>query len=154
MRLWPSHCHDRIGYHIEDRYKFRFVYYDLYAQESQVVNSVLFNKKAQDWALVGVALVLYDSPRLVGFADTSAMWCVRSIAIPIMCLGIAAAESEGERWEERLIAALGLAVVILPWPLGLDWGSSTTRVLWLLGTLTFVIAVWAQWLDPINSPDK
>jgi len=108
--------------------------------------SVFFSKKAQDWGLLGIALVLFASPWLIGYVGTLAAWLAWFGAVFIGYLGVAASFSQGEHWEEWLAAALGLGLIFAPWLLGFEGRQSVSSAFWLLGTLTVAVSSWAEWL--------
>jgi len=119
--------------------------------------SVLFSTKAQDWALVGVALVLFVSPWLLHFVGSLSSWCAWFIAIFIAYFGIAASFSQGEHWEEWLTAMLGLILLFLPGLLAITPESNIARSFWLFGALTTLLSIWAHWLrhrpHPTDKPN-
>jgi hypothetical protein len=114
--------------------------------EDPVRVSVFFEKKVQDWALGGLALVLFFSPWLIGFATSFAAWCAWFASVFLAYLGVAASLSQGEHWEEWATAMLGVGLIFAPWLLGFGAGANADRTFWLVGALTVVISIWADWL--------
>lgn len=99
----------------------------------------------QDWANLVLAICLFVSPWVLGFADTAAAaWNAWAFGVVIAALAIAALSQLAE-WEEWVVAVLGVWVAIAPWVLGF---TAVTSAVWshvILGILIAVIAAWSGW---------
>lgn len=109
--------------------------------------SIIFNRKAQDWALVGLAVALFLSPWFFGFAARSSAWIAWFSSLFIAYLGFAATFSRGEDWEEWLCAALGAGLLFGPETVGQPFGIAATTTFWGIGAMTMAISLWAVWLN-------
>jgi hypothetical protein len=107
--------------------------------------NALERKKGQDWANLVLAVLLFISPWVVGFATAAAAsWNAWIVGIAIAALAIAALTAFAV-WEEWINLVLGLWLIISPWALSF---STTVGAMWthvVLGIIAVVISAWALW---------
>ncbi|HET6160185.1 MAG TPA: SPW repeat protein [Dongiaceae bacterium] len=105
----------------------------------------LENKHAQDWANLGLAVLLFISPWVLGFSaerNPAANAWASAIVIGVLAVGALGAFRE---WEEWLNLIAGLWVAASPWVMGF---TATTYAMWVhvvLGLLVAASAAWEIW---------
>ena len=111
----------------------------------------------RDWVMLALAVWLFASPWLLGFAGvapaagaaagagfTAAAWNARAVGIVVAALAIWAIAMFAE-WQDWLTGILGLWLVIAPWVLGF---SSMKPAVWnyvIVGGLIIVLSAWEVW---------
>jgi hypothetical protein len=99
----------------------------------------------QDWINLVLAVLLFVSPWVLGFAgETGAAWNAWICGIVVAALAVLALVKVAE-WEEWIAAALGVWLVISPWVLGF---AAMAAALWthiVLGVVIAVLALWRGW---------
>ncbi|WP_413989085.1 SPW repeat protein [Labrys okinawensis] len=102
-------------------------------------------KKPQDWLLAISALILFTSPWTLGFtSDVRPAWNAWISAIVLAYLAFASL-SESKQWEEWVTLALGAWLIGAAWVLGFSADVVATRIHWLIGAMTVVFSLWAEW---------
>ena len=103
------------------------------------------NLKPQDWINLILAIALFISPWVVGFAPlTTPAWNAWIVAIVLAVFAVAAL-SAFALWEEWVNLVLGLWLVISPWALQF---AAHTNIMWtnvVLGVLVAAVSAWAVW---------
>lgn len=105
----------------------------------------LENKHAQDWANLGLAMLLFISPWVLGFSterDPAVNAWISAVVIGALAVGALGAFRE---WEEWLNLLAGIWVVAAPWVLGF---TAITYAMWahvVLGLLVAAAAAWEIW---------
>lgn len=110
-----------------------------------MANAALERNKGQDWANLVLAVVLFISPWVVGFAPVvAAAWNAWVVGVVIAALAIAALTAFAV-WEEWISLLLGLWLIVSPWVLGFspDKGAMWTHV--ILGVVAAAISAWSLW---------
>ncbi len=104
----------------------------------------------QDWANLVLAVWLFISPWVLGFAiagqpnathTTTAAWNAWIVAIIIAVISIAAL-ARAQRWEEWINLLAGIWLFISPWLLNY---SGTRNALWdavIIGAVVVILAAW------------
>ncbi len=111
----------------------------------------------RDWVMLALAVWLFASPWLLGFAGvapaagaaagagfTAAAWNAWAVGIVVAALAVWAIAMFAE-WQDWLTGILGLWLVIAPWVLGL---SSMKPAVWnyvIVGGLIIVLSAWEVW---------
>jgi len=107
-------------------------------------------KQWQDWANLILAIWLFISPWVLGFATagepnatftTTAAWNAWIVAIVIAVFSIAAL-ARAQPWEEWINLVAGIWLFISPWILKY---SGTSSALWnalIIGAIVFILAIW------------
>ena len=103
------------------------------------------SSRVKDWVNLILAVLLFISPWVLGFAgETVPAWNAWIIAVIIAILALAAISAFAE-WEEWINGLLGVWLIIAPWVLSF---SSSTHALWahvVLGIITAVVSFWSVW---------
>jgi hypothetical protein len=105
--------------------------------------------KWQDWANLILAVWLFLSPWILGFAAArgadpaaaNASWNAWLFGIVIGVIA-AVAIARLQKWEEWVNAILGVWLFVAPWALGFSGLSNATWDHWIVGALVFAFAVW------------
>ncbi|QCI63091.1 SPW repeat protein [Phreatobacter stygius] len=107
--------------------------------------NTLMEGRPPDWANLGLAVALFISPWVVGFATmappTWNAWIV-GIALGAMAL---AALSAFAAWEEWVNLALGLWLIAAPWVLGFATNVNAQWTHLIIGALAAAVSAWALW---------
>ena len=104
--------------------------------------NVFDSKHWQDYANMVLAIILFVTPWVLGYADQpSPAWNTWVSAVVIAGLAIAAVMAFAE-WEEWLELVLGLWVAVSPWILGFAGNVTATWAHVAIGILVAVIAAW------------
>jgi len=102
-------------------------------------------KKAQDWINLVLAVCLFISPWVIGFApETAPAWNAWIVGIILGALAVATLAAFAE-WEEWANLMLGLWLIVSPWLLGF---AANVNAMWthvVVGVLVAVISAWAVW---------
>ena len=108
-------------------------------------NTLMAGRRSQDWANLVLAVCLFFSPWVIGFAsDTTATWNAWIAAIVLGALAVATLSAFAE-WEEWANMVIGLWLIVSPWLLGF---MANVNAMWthvILGVLVAAIAAWAVW---------
>jgi len=103
-------------------------------------------ENTQDWLNLALAVILFVSPWVLGFADeTVAARTAWGIGLVVAMLTVAAIVKFAE-WEEWASLALGLLLVAAPWMLGYTHIVAAQWASVLLGLLVAAVAVWEVWV--------
>ncbi|WP_342358661.1 SPW repeat protein [Terrarubrum flagellatum] len=107
--------------------------------------SMTENRRPQDWVNLLLAVCLFLSPWVMGFAGDVAparnAWIV-AVALAVIAIAALAAFAE---WEEWLNVLLGAWLVVSPWLLGF---TAAAPILWthvIFGALIIIASGWAVW---------
>lgn len=101
---------------------------------------------AQDWLNLALAVILFVSPWVLGFAgETVAAWTAWGVGVVIAILAAAAIIQFAE-WEEWASLALGLLLAAAPWVLGYTNIVAAQWASVLLGLLVAAVAAWEVWV--------
>ncbi|PDT43717.1 SPW repeat protein [Sinorhizobium fredii] len=110
-----------------------------------MANGLMEGKKAQDWLNLVLAVALFVSPWVIGFApETMPAWNAWIVGIVLGALVIAALAAFAE-WEEWANLVLGLWLIVSPWLLQF---ATNINAMWthvVLGVLVAVVSAWALW---------
>lgn len=110
-----------------------------------MANALIEGKKPQDWLNLILAVCLFISPWLVGFAiENTPTWNAWTVAILLGALAVAAISAFAE-WEEWANLILGLWLVASPWLLGFAANDNAMWTHVVLGLLVAAISAWAVW---------
>nr|WP_139812011.1 SPW repeat protein [Ensifer aridi] len=107
-------------------------------------------KKPQDWMNLVLAVALFVSPWVMGFAgELMAAWNAWIVGVVIGALALATltAFSEWEEWANMLI---GIWLLVSPWLLNF---AANVNAMWthvVLGLLVAAISAWALWDERQN----
>ncbi|MDQ0470916.1 SPW repeat protein [Labrys wisconsinensis] len=106
---------------------------------------VFRTKRSQDWLLLVLAVALFAAPWALGFAgDRRPAWNACVVAVLLAYLACASL-SEFKAWEEWVTLALGAWLVAAPWALGFAADIRAAQTHWILGALTMLVSLWAEW---------
>ncbi|MEA2782938.1 MAG: hypothetical protein QOK29_4482 [Rhodospirillaceae bacterium] len=107
--------------------------------------NVLETKRVQDWANLVLAICLFISPWVLGYATApKPSWNAWICGIIIAGSALTAILSFSE-WEEWLNLVVGVWIVIAPWALGFTDIASATVAHVVLGLLIAIAAAWELW---------
>ncbi|NLS01916.1 SPW repeat protein [Rhizobium sp. P32RR-XVIII] len=113
-------------------------------------NTLMEGKRKQDWANLVLAVCLFISPWVIGFAaDTVPTWNAWIVAIALGALTIAALSVFAE-WEEWANLVLGLWLIVSPWLLGFAANANAMWTSVVMGVLIGAVSLWAVW--DVNHP--
>ncbi|MGE3361948.1 MAG: SPW repeat protein [Rhizobiaceae bacterium] len=103
------------------------------------------NGKAQDWINLVLAIFLFLSPWLVGFAaEVNPAWNAWLMGAAMGIISLAALYAFAE-WEEWVNGALGLWLIVAPWILGF---TASMNAMWThvaIGALVVLVSAWGVW---------
>ncbi|WP_157018112.1 SPW repeat protein [Mesorhizobium xinjiangense] len=108
-----------------------------------MANAPMEGTKAQDWINLVLAIALFISPWVVGFAAAPA-WNAWIVGIVLGALAVATLSVFAE-WEEWVNLVLGVWLIVSPWILGF---AEVTGAMWthlLVGVLVAGMSAWAVW---------
>lgn len=104
------------------------------------------NQPALDGLNLILAIWLFLSPWIVGFAGTNpAAWVAWLSAIAIALVSIAALAAFTE-WEEWINLLLGIWVLISPWVIQISGHQRSSEVLFFTGLAVAIIAAIDLWM--------
>ena len=104
------------------------------------------NKLVPDAINLILAILLFFSPWIVGFAGVvPAAWVAWLSALGIAVVSIAALSAFAE-WEEWINLVLGIWVLISPWVVHVGGQQPTTMVLFFTGLAVAIIAAIDLWM--------
>lgn len=106
---------------------------------------MLEGKHAQDWINLFLAVVLFITPWVLGFAaEQNASWnaWISGILVGAVAIG---ALSFFKEWEEWVNLVLGLWVIAAPWILGFAAITAAMTAHVVLGLLIAASAAWEIW---------
>ncbi|WP_413991530.1 SPW repeat protein [Labrys okinawensis] len=110
-----------------------------------MVPVIFQSKRFQDVILLLLAIALFASPWVLGFADNEmAKWDAGVVAV-ILAYMAAASLSETRQWEEWVTLVLGAWLIAAPWVLRFISDIPATRLHWGIGALTIIVSLWAEW---------
>ena len=111
----------------------------------------------RDWVMLALAVWLFASPWLLGFARvapvagaamgagfTAAAWNAWVVGIVVAALAVWAIAMFAE-WQNWLTGILGLWLVIAPWVLGFGTMKAAVWDHVIVGVLVVVLAAWEVW---------
>ncbi len=107
--------------------------------------TLMEGKRKQDWANLVLAVCLFVSPWVIGFAaDTVPTWNAWIVGIALGALAIAALSVFAE-WEEWANMVLGLWLIVSPWLLGFAANANAMWTSVVMGVLIAAVSLWAVW---------
>jgi len=109
------------------------------------MTKMLEGKHAQDWINLVLAVVLFITPWVFGFAtEQYASWnaWVGGVLVGAVAIGALGAFRE---WEEWLNLLLGIWVIVAPWVLGFAAITAAMSAHVVLGLLIAASAAWEIW---------
>lgn len=110
-----------------------------------MANELMEGRKTQDWINLVLAVCLFVSPWVVGFAaETLPAWNAWIVGVVLGVLAIATLSAFAE-WEEWANLVLGLWLIVSPWLLGF---AANVNVMWthvIVGVLVAAVSAWAVW---------
>lgn len=110
-----------------------------------MVNTLMAGRRAQDWANLILAVCLFLSPWVIGFAtDAVPTWNAWIAGIVLGALAIAALSAFAE-WEEWVNMVIGLWLIVSPWLLGFVANMNAMWTHVILGVLVAALSAWAVW---------
>ena len=108
-------------------------------------NGLMESKKAQDWLNLVLAVALFVSPWVLGFAsETIPAWNAWIVGILLAALAVAALSAFAE-WEEWSSLVLGVWLIVSPWLLGFMANANAMGTHVVLGVLVVLASAWAVW---------
>ncbi len=110
-----------------------------------MVKNMMEGRKGWDWVRVVLAICLFLSPWVMGFARvTTPAWNAWIVAVALGALAFAALSVFAE-WEEWAGAILGLWLIISPWVLGFAANGPAMFSHVVLGVIIAVVSAWTAW---------
>jgi heme/copper-type cytochrome/quinol oxidase subunit 3 len=106
---------------------------------------IMEGKKGQDWINLVLAICLFISPWIIGFAaEANPAWNAWIAGIVLGALALATLSAFAE-WEEWVNLVVGLWLIVSPWLLGFmaNFNAMGTHV--VLGVLVVAASAWAVW---------
>ncbi|MCA1368520.1 SPW repeat protein [Bradyrhizobium sp. BRP14] len=115
-----------------------------------MANVLMENKKPQDWMNLILAVALFVSPWLLGFATESVpAWSAWIGAVVLGALALATLTVFSE-WEEWANMVFGIWLVVAPWLLDVATNVNARWTHVVLGLLVAAISAWALWDERQN----
>ncbi|YBV95209.1 SPW repeat protein [Phyllobacteriaceae bacterium JZ32] len=103
------------------------------------------DRKMQDWINLVLAVCLFVSPWVIGFAAAMApAWNAWIVAVIMGALAIATLSAFAE-WEEWANLVLGLWLIISPWVLAFTANTSAMWTHLIIGVIVAAVSAWAVW---------
>lgn len=110
-----------------------------------MANGLMEDKKAQDWINLILAVCLFVSPWVIGFAaEIEPAWNAWIVGVTLAALSVATLSVFAE-WEEWANLVLGLWLVVSPWLLGFATNMNAMWTHVILGVLVAAVSAWALW---------
>jgi hypothetical protein len=107
--------------------------------------NLMEGKRGQDMANLVLAVCLFVSPWVIGFAtETAPAWNAWVVGAALAVLA-AATLSEFAEWEEWANMALGFWLAISPWLLAFTANVNAMRTHVVIGVLVAALSAWAVW---------
>lgn len=107
--------------------------------------NVTEGKKPQDWINLILAVCLFLSPWVLGFAgEVNPAWNAWAVSVALAVIALAAISAFAE-WEEWVNLILGLWLVAAPWVLDF---VANVNALWthvVVGLIVAAVSAWALW---------
>ncbi|RWF63555.1 MAG: hypothetical protein EOS47_18615 [Mesorhizobium sp.] len=102
-------------------------------------------KRGQDWINLVLAICLFISPWIIGFAaETMPAWNAWIVGVALGALALATLSVFAE-WEEWVNLVLGLWLIVSPWLLGFMANANAMATHVVLGILVVAASAWAVW---------
>ncbi|WP_155251019.1 SPW repeat protein [Sinorhizobium meliloti] len=112
--------------------------------------TLMERKKPQDWMNLILAVALFVSPWVMGFAgEFMAAWNAWIVGVVIGALALATLTAFSE-WEEWANIVIGIWLVVAPWLLGFAPNANAMWTHVVLGLLVAAISAWALWDERQN----
>jgi len=113
--------------------------------EVVMAKSLIEGKTGQDWVNLALAVCLFVSPWIFGFAaEGRPAWNAWVVAVLLGVLAVGTLTLFAE-WEEWANLALGLWLIASPWILHFANAMTATRTHLIMGVLIAVASAWAVW---------
>ena len=110
-----------------------------------MANKLMERRQDQDWINLVLAIGLFISPWIIGFAaETAPAWNAWIAAIVLGALAIATLSAFAE-WEEWVNLVVGLWLIVSPWLLGFAANVNAMGTHVVLGVLVVAASAWAVW---------
>lgn len=110
-----------------------------------MANNMMQATKGRDWANAVLALCVFLSPWVIGFAaDATPSWNAWIVGFMLGALTVATISAFAE-WEEWVDLVLGLWLVASPWLLGFTANMNAMWTSVVLGLLVAAVSLWAVW---------
>lgn len=110
-----------------------------------MANKLMEGKRGQDLINLILAVCLFISPWIIGFAaETTAAYNAWIIGVVLGALAVATLAVFAE-WEEWVNLVLGLWLIVSPWLLGFMANADAMATHVILGVLVVVASAWAVW---------
>lgn len=116
-----------------------------------MANSLMEGRKVQDWITLVLAIALFISPWVMGFAfEFRPAWnaWIAAIVLGVLALAMLAMFAQWEEWANLVV---GLWLIASPWLLGFAVIGSARWTHVVLGVLVAAVAIWAV-LDERQHP--
>ena len=110
-----------------------------------MANKLMEGKRAQDLINLILAVCLFISPWVVGFAaEMTPAYNAWIVGVVIGALAVATLSVFAE-WEEWVNMVLGLWLIVSPWLLGFMANANAMGTHVVLGVLVVLESAWAVW---------
>ena len=110
-----------------------------------MANQLMEGRKTQDLINLVLAVWLFISPWIIGFAaETHAAWNAWIVGVVLGALAVATLSVFAE-WEEWVNLVLGLWLIVSPWLLGFMANTNAMATHVVLGVLVIAASAWAVW---------
>ena len=107
--------------------------------------NLMEGKRGQDLVNLVLAVCLFVSPWVIGFAtETAPAWNAWVVGLVLVFLA-AATLSEFAEWEEWANMTLGFWLVICPWMLAFMGNVNAMWTHIVIGALVTALSAWAVW---------
>jgi hypothetical protein len=107
--------------------------------------ALIEGRKPQDWVNLALAICLFVSPWVVGFAaEIQPAWNAWIVGIALGVLAVAALSAFAE-WEEWANLVLGVWLIVSPWLLGFAVNVNAMWTHVIVGVLVAAVSAWAVW---------
>lgn len=112
--------------------------------------TLMERKRPQDWMNLVLAVALFVSPWVMGFAgEFMPAWNAWIVGVVIGALALATLAWFAE-WEEWAEMVIGIWLVVAPWLLDFNTNANAMWTHVVLGLLVAAISAWALWDERRN----
>ncbi|MEW6630571.1 MAG: SPW repeat protein [Pseudomonadota bacterium] len=110
-----------------------------------MASKLMEGRRSQDWVNLVLAICLFISPWVIGFAGMMApAWNAWIAGVLLGALALAAISVFAE-WEEWVNLVLGLWLIVSPWLLHFTAETHAMATHVVLGVLVVAASAWAVW---------
>ncbi len=110
-----------------------------------MASKLMEGRRSQDWVNLVLAICLFISPWVIGFATMAVpAWNAWIVGVVLGALALATLSMFAE-WEEWVNLVLGLWLIVSPWLLRFATDTHVMATHVVLGVLVVAASAWAVW---------